>query len=194
MDLSEMATDAVPAMPVEMQSKEAARDHFDSLVREHQQRIFRLLLSILRDRDAAETLTQDCFVKAFQGWSSFRGEAQVGTWLTRIAVNLARDTMRNRRLMFWRRVSRNAQDAADLAGVLADPRSTAEQRLLSRERLDSVWAALAKLSLRQRTIFVLRFVQEMEMEEIAHVLRLRPGTVRLHLFRAVHAVQKAVQS
>ena len=170
----------------------ASRD-FDALVRDHQQRIFRLLLSILRDRDAAETLTQDCFLKAFQAWSSFRGEAQAGTWLTRIAVNLARDFMRNRRLMFWRKVTRSGEDASEVAGVLADPHATAEQRLLSRERLNAVWAALEKLSVRQRTIFTLRFVEEMEMDQIAEVLGLRPGTVRLHLFRAVHAVQKAVQ-
>jgi RNA polymerase sigma-70 factor (ECF subfamily) len=172
---------------------EPARPEFDSLVREHQQRIFRLLLSILRDRDTAETLTQDCFLKAYQGWSSFRGDSQASTWLTRIAVNLARDFMRNRRLMFWRHVSRSAEDAAELAGTLADGHSTAEQQLLSRERLAAVWEALERLSVRQRTIFTLRFVEEMELDQIAEVLGLRPGTVRLHLFRAVHAVQKAVQ-
>jgi len=174
--------------------REDARDDFDVLVREHQQRIYRLLLSILRDPEAAETLTQDCFVRAFQGWSSFRGEAQASTWLTRIAINLARDFMRNRRLMFWRRVSQKGEDASELAGVLPDRRSSAEQQLLSRERLDAVWKAVEKLSMRQRTIFVLRFVEEMENEEIAAVLGLRPATVRLHLFRAVHAVQKAVRS
>src|SRR5215472_1389577 len=174
---------AIKATAVASECAHLARRDFDAVVREHQQRVFRLLLSILRDRDAAENLTQDCFVKAFQAWSGFRGEAQAGTWLTRIAVNLARDFMRNRRLMFWRRVSRGGEDAAELAGVLADPRSTAEQNLLSRERLDAVWAALEKLSARQRTIFTLRFVEEMEIDQIAEVLGLRAGTVRLHLFR-----------
>ena len=118
----------------------------------------------------------------------------VGTWVTRIAINLSRDYMRNRRLMFWRKVTQKAEDAAELADVLADKRSGAEQQLLSRERLQAVWKAVARLSMRQRTIFILRFVDEMEHEEIAAVLGLRPATVRLHLFRAVHAVQKAVQS
>jgi RNA polymerase sigma-70 factor (ECF subfamily) len=197
-EISEMAIKAGAGFSGSVDAASAegddARDDFVLLVREHQQRIYRLLLSILRDPEAAETLTQDCFVKAFQGWSGFRGEAQAGTWLTRIAINLARDYMRNRRLMFWRRVSQRGEDATELAGVLPDKRSSAEQQLLSREKLGAVWKAVAKLSLRQRTIFVLRFVEEMENEEIAAMLGLRPATVRLHLFRAVHAVQKAVQS
>ncbi len=58
----------------------------------------------LRDRDAAEALTQDCFLHAYQAWARFRGEASIQTWLMRIAVNLVRDAARNRRLQFWKRL------------------------------------------------------------------------------------------
>ena len=77
---------------------------FDDIVREHQARIYRVLWCELRDDEAAATLTQDCFLKAYRGRAEFRGEASVSTWLVRIAVNLARDYQRNRRQGFWRRL------------------------------------------------------------------------------------------
>ena len=111
----------------------------------------------------------------------------------RIAVNLARDFMRNRRLQFWRQLTRQSRDSADMAEVLTDARCRADQLLITREQLRDVWSVVGRLSLRQRTIFMLRFVEEMKTEEIAASLGLKPATVRLHLFRAVHAVQKAVK-
>lgn len=169
-----------------------AEASFDALVRQHQRRIYTFLLGMLRDRDAAETLTQECFLRAYQAQDSFRGEAQVGTWLARIAMNLARDHIRNRRLMFWRRITAQAQSPGDIAEELADAHAGAERRLIAREQLRQVWTVVERLSVRQRAIFVMRFVQEMEMDEIAAVLGLKPSTVRVHLMRAVEAVQKAV--
>src|ERR1051326_3744527 len=79
---------------------------FDSLVRQHRPRIFRFLLASLRDRDAAENLTQDCFVRAFKAHDRFRGGSSLGTWLMHIAANLVRDHEANRRLKFWKRGQR----------------------------------------------------------------------------------------
>src|SRR4030042_1134425 len=70
---------------------------FDHIVVTHQRRIHRILLALLRDADAADTLTQEVFFRAFAKRSSFRGDASVGTWLVRIALNLARDHRRCRR-------------------------------------------------------------------------------------------------
>ena len=85
---------------------------FDDIVREHQARIYRVLWCELRDDEAAATLTQDCFLKAYRARAEFRGEASVSTWLVRIAVNLARDYQRNRRQGFWQRMlSGNAREA-----------------------------------------------------------------------------------
>lgn len=165
---------------------------FERVMRDHQRRIYTLLLGMLRDRDAAETLTQECFLRAYRAQGSFRGEAQVGTWLARIAVNLARDYVRNRRLMFWRRVTARAENPGDIAEELADSQAGAERRLIAQEQLRQVWTAVERLSVRQRAIFIMRFVQEMELEEIAAALGLKSSTARVHLLRAVQAVQKAV--
>src|SRR5512146_1096135 len=82
------------------------QDSFEWIVFQNQKRIYRTLLFLVRDADAAETLTQECFLRAFRMRNEFRGESGVTTWLVRIAINLAHDHNRNRRWAFWRRLTR----------------------------------------------------------------------------------------
>src|ERR1700728_745436 len=86
---------------------------FAEVATRYRPQIFRFLLASLRDPDAAETLTQDCLLKAHRNWASFRGESNVMTWLLRIAINLQKDHWRNRRLQFWKLTGKNAVDASD---------------------------------------------------------------------------------
>ena len=92
---------AVKPMTVDA-AEEIAAQEFARIVESHRPQIFRFLLSSLRDIDLAETLTQECFLKAHRNWSHFRGESSAMTWLMRIAINLQKDYWRNRRLQFWR--------------------------------------------------------------------------------------------
>src|ERR1700683_918861 len=75
---------------------------FDAVVLLYWPRVFRFALASLRDRDAAQTVAQDCFLKAYRAKDRCRGEASLLTWLLQIAVNLVRDYTRSRRLQFWR--------------------------------------------------------------------------------------------
>ncbi len=167
-----------------------ALDDFTPLVQAHQQRIYRVLLGMVRDPDAAQTLTQECFLKAYQKRASFRGEANVGVWLLKIAVNLARDHRRSRLREFWDRLTSSSSEVAEIGQSLADPQASPERVILGREEVAGVWAAVRKLSAQQRAVFVLRFVEEMSLEEIAEATSLKLGTVKTHLFRAVHAVRQ----
>ncbi len=169
-----------------------ALDDFTPLVHSHQQRIYRVLLGMLRDPDAAETLTQECFLKAYQKHASFRGDASVETWLLKIAINLARDHQRSRLRKFWRRQS-SSEAVADLEQKVPDSRASQERVLLGLEEVAGVWAAVQKLPPQQRAVFVLRFVEEMSLEEIAQATSLKVGTVKTHLFRAVHMIRQRVK-
>jgi len=171
-----------------------ALDDFTPLVQAHQQRIYRVLLGMVRDPDAAETLTQECFLKAYQKRASFRGEANVGVWLLKIAVNLARDHRRSRLREFWDRLRSSSAEVTELGQSLADPQASPERVILEREEVAGVWAAVRTLSAQQRVVFVLRFVEEMSLEEIAEATSLKLGTVKTHLFRAVHAVRQQCKS
>ena len=163
---------------------------FDAVVRDHRPAVFRFLLACLRDREPAENLTQECLLRAYQVRRSFQGRASVRTWLMRIAVNLVNDHRKSARLRFWRRAAQTSLDVAFTGDWLADRRSSPEAEASAREQVKVVWRAAAALSERQRTVFLLRFVEEMEIREIAEATGLREGTVKAHLFRAVDAVRR----
>ena len=170
-------------------AEEIAAQEFSSVVQAHRPQIFRFLLASLRDVDLAETLTQECFLKAHRNWKSFRGESSPLTWLMRIAINLQKDHWRNRRLQFWRHTRINSVDLDEASDWLPSGESSAEQQLLAREQVRQVWKAVAKLSERQRTVFLLRYVEERDLSEIAQATGLSEGTVKAHLSRALTKVR-----
>ncbi len=166
---------------------------FDAVVRDHQPAVFRFLLASLREREPAENLAQECFLRAYQARHSFRGDASVRTWLMRIAVNLVHDHRKSARLRFWRRAAQTSLDVEFTGEWLADRRSSPEAEASAREQVRVVWRTAAALSERQRTVFLLRFVEEMEIREIAAAVGLQEGTVKAHLFRAVDAVRRKLR-
>jgi RNA polymerase sigma-70 factor (ECF subfamily) len=168
---------------------ELAAQEFSTVVTTHRAQIFRFLLASTRDPDLAETLTQECFLKAHRNWAGFRGDSSAMTWLMRIAINLQKDHWRNRRMQFWRRTRTNAVDLDDASEWLPSGESSAEQQVLARERVGQVWKVVEGLSQRQKTVFLLRFVEEMELSAIARVTGLNEGTVKAHLSRALSKVR-----
>lgn len=168
---------------------------FDQIVRLHQQKIYRVLLVLLRDPDAADTLTQECFLRAYKNWANFRGKSSLQTWLLSIAVNLARDHRKNRRLTFWRGLKRDGGSGEVEAALkkTQEPYASPERTLLAREELSTVWTAVDHLPPKQRTIFLLRFAEEMSLEEISEAMKLGVGTVKSHLFRALRTVRKRLR-
>jgi RNA polymerase sigma-70 factor (ECF subfamily) len=170
-------------------AEELAGEEFARVVASHRQQIFRFLLASTRDMDLAETLTQDCFLKAHRHWSSFRGESSAITWLMRIAINLQKDHWRNRRVQFWRHTRSNAVDSEEASEWLPSGESSPEQKLLAREQVKRVWQAVDGLSERQRTVFLLRYVEELDIAEIGRATGLSEGTVKAHLSRALGRVR-----
>jgi RNA polymerase sigma-70 factor (ECF subfamily) len=192
--MKDMAPTAVATRAGDRRGVElVALQDFDAIVQRHQRRIYRVMLGMVRDPDAAENLTQECFLRAYTNRTGFRGEASVGTWLVRIAINLAQDYGRNRRWGFWRKLSATHTDIAEVSNVLPDQNASAERDFLAREQLVSVWSATKALSPQQRAVFVLRFVEEMSLEEIAEATSLKLGTVKTHLFRAVRAIRRRLR-
>jgi RNA polymerase sigma-70 factor (ECF subfamily) len=163
---------------------------FDAVVRQYWPRVFRFALASLRDRDAAESVTQDCFWKAWQGRERFRGDCRLQTWLMQIAVNLVRDRARSRRLQFWK----SAVEIDEVVPWMRDSSADPEARAAANERVAAIWRATARLPGKQRMVFLLRFVEEMELLEIAAVTGLKEGTVKVHLYRALEMVRKRTEA
>jgi RNA polymerase sigma-70 factor, ECF subfamily len=160
-----------------------SHENFNSIIRNHQRRVYRVVYLLVRDPDLADTLTQECFLRAYEKRASFRGECRIDTWLIRIAVNLVRDHSKNRRASFWRRmVGLDATEITEKEPRTAEP--SAERVLIAREQLNAVRNALSSLSQQQREVFLLRFGEEMSLAEIAEVLGVQPGSVKAQLSRA----------
>lgn len=165
---------------------------FDEVVRLYRPRIFRYLMASLADRDIAESLTQDCFLKAYNARHQFRGESSLSTWLTRIALNLVRDHLRSRRMRFWQKTRDTAVDVVDISDWIPDGASGPEAICLQQEKVREVWQAVEKLSRQQKNVFLLRFVEEMELSEIAESTGMNTSTVKSHLYRALRIVREHV--
>ncbi len=161
---------------------------FDHFVNERTGDIYALLYRLTQDAEEARDLTQETFLQAFRSIANFRGEADLRTWLYRIAVNQARNRWR-----WWRRRRRNVTvslDATDetheqsLAARLVDSHADdPEQRTLANERERMLLAALQTLGRPYREAVVLRDVEGLSYEEVAVALEIGVGTVKSRLSR-----------
>lgn len=191
----EAAISTALSSPAEEPREGISAETFDEIIRQHQRRVYRVLFLLLRDADAADTLTQECFLRAYKKRASFRGECRMETWLLRIAVNLARDHRKSQRVRFWKRLLGLEEEKNAKTEWRQFPVSqpSPERVLLAREELEVVWTAVASLSQQQRSIFLLRFAEELSLAEIAQVLGLSVGAVKAQLFRATGKVREAVK-
>jgi RNA polymerase sigma-70 factor (ECF subfamily) len=172
---------------VRMENPALELEDFDRIVEQYRRRVLRFVFASVRDMDLAETLTQDCFWNAYKNRAAFRGECSVNTWLMKIAVNLVRDQARNRRLQFWRDAQRVRSDEIhDWPDRCISP----EERAAVSEQVRAVWETTKTLSEKQRTVFLLRFVEDLDIPEIAQSTGLSENAVNVNLFRAVRAIRK----
>ena len=173
-----------------MEDTRAELQDFEEVVRLHWQSVYRFILASVRNADAAHTLTQDCFMRSYSKRGSFRGQASVKTWLMKIAVNLVHDHARNRRLQFWKRLRSSGVSPGDVSDYLPDAAISPEDRASLNEQVQIIWQTSRSLPERQRTVFLLRFVEDMDLLEIAAATGMKEGTVKIHLFRALHAIRE----
>src|SRR5579871_4800488 len=164
---------------------------FGAWMASEQKRIFLLCRRMLQDADEADAATQDAFLKAWQ--ALMRPESkdlnEPARWLTRIAVNICLDRLRSRRWQFWRKRP-NAEDEQTILALAPATAPDAEQRLFAAQIVQRLENALEKLSLRQRAVFALRHYEDRSLAEIAGVLDLDIGTVKVHLFRAIEKLRE----
>jgi RNA polymerase sigma-70 factor (ECF subfamily) len=160
------------------------------LVERFQRKIFRVAFAIVRDEVEADGVTQDAFVQAYTSLARFEARAEFETWLTRIAINRARDVLRRRRFVSLF----TSHDAEDESGEPVfepvDERPDQERQLAAAQIRVAITRAESKLSAQQKLIFRLRHYENLSLEDIADHLGLRAGTVRAHLFRAIHKIRK----
>ena len=164
---------------------------FGTWMASEQKRVFLLCRRMLQDSEDADSAAQDTFLKAWQALK--RPESKElddpGKWLTRIAVNTCLDRLRSRRWQFWRKRPKSEDESIILSmAPSADP--NAEDQVFAQEIAGRLKQALVRLSLRQRAVFTLRHDEDRSLAEIAEILDLDVGTVKVHLFRATEKLRE----
>jgi RNA polymerase sigma-70 factor, ECF subfamily len=169
---------------------------FRSLMASEQRHVFLLCRRMLQDPEEADSATQDTFLKAWQALK--RAESpkshvlvldDPGKWLIRIAINTCLDRLRSRRWQFWRKRPK-AEDESAILNLAAATDPNAEDQLFARQIAQRIGLALNRLSLRQRAAFTLRHYEDRSLAEIAEILKLDVGTVKVHLFRATEKLRE----
>jgi RNA polymerase sigma-70 factor (ECF subfamily) len=179
-----------PRIPdAELAARVAAGEEgaFRLLMRRHNQTLFRTARAILRDDAEAEDALQDAYLQAFRSIGSFRGESKLSTWLVRVVANVAIARVRKqRRGAEVIPIEGDPDDSYGEDPIMAEPAPTsqpereaigAEVRRILERKIDDLPAPF-------RTVFVLREVEEMSVEETAACLGIPEATVRTRLFRA----------
>ena len=159
-------------------------DAFEMLVAAYEKNVFNVALQMTGNREDAQDMAQEAFLKAYSSLSSFRGDSKFSSWLYRIVANVCLD--------FKRRQSRRPRSSLtveddegesvelDIADESQSPETLLERKLTR----DAVRRGLQELPPEQRQILLLREIQGLSYEEIGEVMDLEPGTVKSRIFRA----------
>jgi RNA polymerase sigma-70 factor (ECF subfamily) len=164
-------------------------DHsaFEKLMRRCNRQLFRIARGILKNDTDAEDALQEAYITAYSALQKFRGESKLSTWLARIVINEALGRLRKKKsesvvidLSAQGREERSVESGAEMDAARASPEEAtlhAEVRALIERKLDELPTAF-------RTVFVMRELEEMTVEETAQCLGIPEATVRSRLFRA----------
>ena len=161
------------------------REAFDHLVRRYQYQAVSVAQSVLGNMELAKDASQNAFAKAYFALKSFRGDSKFKTWFYRILINEAKDVLRKEKarglFRFWREAEHEEGEAESILEVIpARDRSPREEVEIeeTRRRLEQ---AIRRLPNMEREVFILRYFEDLPINDVAQVLGIAVGTVKAHL-------------
>ena len=187
----------LPDADVAALAKEGREQAFRELVRRYERPVFSLIFRMVRDREMAEDLAQDTFIKVLNNIDRYRPEFKLSSWLFKIANNVTIDHLRRRQLATVSLDgSPHAATAAEAQATSLDVESrgqSALEAIESRELGSAIEQAIGKLRPEYRSCILLRHVEGRSYEEIAATLDLPLGTVKTYIHRARHELREALE-
>jgi RNA polymerase sigma-70 factor (ECF subfamily) len=187
----------LPDADVAALAKEGREPAFRELVRRYERPVFSLIFRMVRDRETAEDLAQDTFIKVLNNIDRYRPEFKLSSWLFKIANNVTIDHLRRRQLAtISLDGSPHAATAAEAQATSLDVESrgqSALEAIESSELGSAIEAAIGKLRPEYRSCILLRHVEGRSYEEIAATLDLPLGTVKTYIHRARHELREALE-
>jgi RNA polymerase sigma-70 factor (ECF subfamily) len=167
---------------------------FDLLVRKYQHKVVKLVLRYVRNPAEAEDIAQEAFIKAYRALPQFRGDSAFYTWMYRIAINTAKNSLasRDRSPIRYDLDLNDPEESHSVQAKLQDP-DTPEGMALTEEIRQIVNSAIDALPEELKTAIVLRELDGLSYEEISAAMECPVGTVRSRIFRAREAIDKRLR-
>ena len=166
---------------------------YEALLARHNKAIFHVVMKIVRNREEAQDLVQETFMKAFNALASYRSEYRFSTWLYKIAANCAIDFVRKKRieaLSLDKPIeTRDGRVEFEVPDSSWDP----EQDLVRKQKLKSIEEAIDSLPDKYREVIIFRHQDDKPYEEIADILKVPVGTVKARIFRARELLKKKLK-
>ena len=162
----------------------------DALIEQYQHRLLRYLIHLTNDRATAEDLFQETWIRVLEKGHQYDGKSRFATWLMTIAHNVAIDHLRKRRPASLDEM-RDSEDAAPFEPVAVDP--SPFDRVAAMEDGARIQSALEQIPTIFREVLVLRFQEQMKLEEIAKLINIPLATVKTRLYRGVQALRPTLQ-
>jgi len=167
---------------------ECRHSEFQQIFERYARPVMAFLRDLLGDWGVAEELTQETFIRAYRARATKRAETRISTWLFGIAYNVGREAIRDR----YRKQKARGLEETDFRD-LKDERLSPAQSVIDRETKRAIRAALAQLSESQRTVFILKVVNQMKYQEIAGITGAGIGKLKTDLHRARLEMRRLLQ-
>ena len=180
--LDKRGMEQVSDLELVQEVRKGKRQAFTELMRRHQKRVYWAARRIVGVHEEADDIAQETFIKAFLALDNFRGDSSFFTWIYRIAINLSLNAVRKQQVVRYVRQS-------EIINWLLPSKGSPDDEMVARETLSLVERAIATLPEKQRSVFVMRFYEELPYEEISKILHTSVGGLKANYFHAVRKVQ-----
>lgn len=170
-------------------------DHnaFGEIVELYKDKVFQICFRMLGNRQEAEDLAQEAFVRAFVNIRSFNIQMKFSTWLYRIATNLCIDRLRKKKPDYYLDAEVSGSEGLNMYSQIASDMAKPEDEVESLELQETIQVEIMKLPEKYRSVIVLKYIEELSLKEISEILDLPVGTVKTRIHRGREALRKQLR-
>ncbi|WP_139492049.1 RNA polymerase sigma factor SigW [Brevibacillus dissolubilis] len=170
-------------------AKRGDREAFEELVEMYKDKIYSLAYRMVRNREEAEDIAQETFLRVYANFQNYNEEYKFSTWIYRIATNLCIDRGRKKKPHFSLDEETQDDSGMDWYSRLPSKEKTPEEKVVVHELQETVQGALTQLNPKYRSIMILRYIEDLSLQEISDVLQLPITTIKTRIHRGREALR-----
>lgn len=170
------------------------QDAFTDIVSLYQHRLYQVCYRMIGNKQEAEDIAQEAFVRAYTNLHTFDQKRKFSTWLYRIATNLCIDRIRKKKPDFYLDAQVTGTDGLDMYSQIASSETLPEDQVEQMELQDRIQYEIKRLPDKYRSVIVLKYIEELSLQEISDILEMPLGTVKTRIHRGREALRKQLNN